>query len=142
MLNIFPISCNVNFETVIYALNTTKRTENVTLDDIGNILLVNLPRQNLKSGGLNLYKMCLTIKNFWMDLRLPHNEQFSTRTLRWDSVLEFFNWCYDYTQDVAVKFSVFIRLIDFLLVINDLTLAYQHYAYGINGTAFKLICPV
>ena len=74
MLIIFPIRCNVNFETVISALNNTKRTENVTLDDIrnillvnntertenvtlddiGNILLVNLPRQNLKSGGLNL----------------------------------------------------------------------------------------
>ena len=54
MLNIFPIGCNVNFETVISALNNTKRTENVTLDDIGDILLVNLPRQNLKSGGLNL----------------------------------------------------------------------------------------
>ena len=33
--------------------------------------------------------MCLTIKNFGMDLPLPRNKQFSTRTLRWDSVLEF-----------------------------------------------------
>ena len=31
--------------------NNTKGTENVTLHDIGNILLVNLRRQNLKSGG-------------------------------------------------------------------------------------------
>ena len=82
MLNIFPIKCNVNFETVISALNNTKRTDNVTLNDIGNILLVNLPRQNLKSGGLNLYKMCLTIKNFGMALRLLRNKQFSTRTQR------------------------------------------------------------
>ena len=89
MLNIFPIRCNANFETVISALNNTKRTENVTLDDTGNVLLVNLPRQNLKSGGLNLYKMCLTIKNFGMDLRLPRNKQFSTRTVKWDSVFEF-----------------------------------------------------
>ena len=96
MLNIFPIRCNVNFETVISALHNTKRTENVTLNDIGNTLLVNLPRQNLKSGWLNLYRMCLTIKNSWMDLRLPRNKQFSTRTLRWDSVLEFFNWWYDF----------------------------------------------
>ena len=54
MLNIFPIGCNVNFVTVVATLNNTKRTENVTLDDIGDILLVNLPRQDLKSGGLNL----------------------------------------------------------------------------------------
>ena len=74
---------------LISALNNTKRTENVTLDNFGSILLVNLPRQNLKSGGLNLYKMCLTIKNFGMNLRLLRNKQFSTRTLRWDSVLEF-----------------------------------------------------
>ena len=33
--------------------------------------------------------MCLTIKIFGMDLRLPRNKQFSTRTLRCDSVLEF-----------------------------------------------------
>ena len=57
--------CNVNFETVFSALNNTKQkknkkkkkkktTENITLHDIGNILLVNLSRQNLKSGGLNL----------------------------------------------------------------------------------------
>ena len=50
----FPIWCNVNFETVFSALNNSKRTINVTLDDIGNLLLVNLPRQNFKSGGLNL----------------------------------------------------------------------------------------
>ena len=56
MLNIFPIWYNVNFETVFSALNNTKRTENVTLHDIGNVILVNLPRQNLKSGGLNLQK--------------------------------------------------------------------------------------
>ena len=54
MLNIFLIRCNVNFETIIPALNKTKITENITLDDIGNILLVNLPGQNLKSGGLSL----------------------------------------------------------------------------------------
>ena len=54
MLNIFLIRCNVNFETIISALNKTKRTENITLDDIGNILLVNLPGQNLKSGVLSL----------------------------------------------------------------------------------------
>ena len=54
MLNIFTIGCNVNFVTVVATLNNTKRTENVTLDDIGDILLVNLPRQDLKSGGLNL----------------------------------------------------------------------------------------
>ena len=65
MLNAFPIRCNVNFETVISALNNTKRAENVTLDDTGNILLVNLLRQNLNSGGLNLYKRCLTIKKLW-----------------------------------------------------------------------------
>ena len=59
MLNIFLSRCNVNFETIISALNKTKRTENITLDDIGNILLV------------------------------PRNKQFSTRTQRWDSVLEF-----------------------------------------------------
>ena len=89
MLNISPIRGNVSFETVISALNNTKRTENVTLDDIGNILLVNLPRQNLTSGGLNLYKRCLTIKNFGMELRLPRKKQFSMRTLRCGSVLEF-----------------------------------------------------
>ena len=48
MLNIFPIWCNVYFETVFFALNTTKRTENVTLHDIGNIFLVLLPRLNKK----------------------------------------------------------------------------------------------
>ena len=56
MLNIFPIRCNINFETVISALNNTKRTENVSLDDIGKFLLVNLPRQNLKPGGLHVSK--------------------------------------------------------------------------------------
>ena len=54
MLNIFLIRCNVNFETIISALNKTKRIENITLDDIGNILLINLRGQNLKSGGLSL----------------------------------------------------------------------------------------
>ena len=51
MLKFFPIWCNVNLEAVFSALNNTKkRTENLTLNDIGNILLVNLLRQNLKSG--------------------------------------------------------------------------------------------
>ena len=33
--------------------------------------------------------MCLTIKNFGMDLWLPRNKQLSTSTQRWGSVLEF-----------------------------------------------------
>ena len=36
------------------ALTIQKRTEIVTLHDIGNILLVSLPRENLKFGWLNL----------------------------------------------------------------------------------------
>ena len=62
MLNIFPIRCNVNFETVISALNNTKRIENVTLDDIGNILLVKLPRQNFKIWRVKSLKCVLALK--------------------------------------------------------------------------------
>ena len=35
-----------------------------------------------------------------------------------------------------------IQLFNFFLVINDLTLAYQLYTYGINDAGFKLIWPM
>ena len=58
MLKLFPILCNVNLEAVFSALNNTKKKKkkkknSITLHDSGNILLANLPRQNLKSGKLN-----------------------------------------------------------------------------------------
>ena len=39
----------------MFALNNTKKKlDNITLHNIGNMLLVNLSTQNLKSGGFSL----------------------------------------------------------------------------------------
>ena len=70
--------------------------------------------------------MCLTIKNFGMNIRLPRNKQFSTRTLGCDSVLEFStDAMITPTMLLSNLFEFQYSVVQFLLVINDLTLAYQ-----------------
>ena len=46
------------------------------------ILLVNLLRYNLKSGGLHFLKVFLALKNFGMDFQFLRNRRFSTCALR------------------------------------------------------------
>ena len=88
----FPIWCNVKFLLCFFILfNAVKTVTKLKLHHMGNLLLFNLPRYNLKSGGLHFIIFFFTIKNIWD--RLPFVLFYHVRTeMRQHLILRFFSF--------------------------------------------------
>ena len=88
----FPIWRDVKFSFFFFffvLLNAVNTDTKLTLHHMGiwgTFLLFNLPRWNLKSGGLHFF--FLPFKMCGMDFRFSRNRRFATCALRWDSLAE------------------------------------------------------